>query len=141
MKGRSMTEPWATLVAVGAKRFETRSFPVSYRGPLAIQAAKRFPPECRELVHTEPFRSVLGAPIWHLGRILAVVDLVDCVRITSSNAPDGDEYAFGDYTPGRFMWRLDNVRRLPAPIPCKGALGLWAVPADVMGMIQAGVCG
>jgi len=28
-------------------------------------------------------------------------------------------------------WRLENVRRLPEPIPAKGALGIWALPDDV----------
>jgi hypothetical protein len=141
MRGLSLTEPFATLISIRVKRFETRSFSTAYRGPLAIQAAKRFPPECRALVHTEPFRSALCAPVWRLGGILAVVDLVDCVRITAENAPDGDEFDFGDYTPGRFMWRLENVRRLPVPIACKGALGLWAVPADVLALIRAGLAG
>lgn len=40
MKALSLTQPWASLVAVGAKRIETRSWRTSYRGPLAIHAAK-----------------------------------------------------------------------------------------------------
>src|SRR6202030_2406661 len=43
MKALTLTQPWATLVAIGAKRIETRSWPTLYRGPLAIYAAKRFP--------------------------------------------------------------------------------------------------
>jgi hypothetical protein len=35
------------------------------------------------------------------------------------------EKAFGDYTPGRYAWLLADVRRLPEPIPARGALGLW----------------
>ncbi len=59
MKAITLTQPWATLVAIGAKRIETRSWQSSYRGPLAIHAAKGFPRECRELCLTEPFRSAL----------------------------------------------------------------------------------
>lgn len=40
MKAITLTEPWATLVAIGAKQIETRSWPTSYRGPVAIHAAK-----------------------------------------------------------------------------------------------------
>ncbi len=39
MKALTVWQPWATLVAIGAKRIETRSWSTSYRGPLAIHAA------------------------------------------------------------------------------------------------------
>lgn len=31
-----------------------------------------------------------------------------------------DELPWGDYTPGRFVWVLDRVRRLPHPVPVLG---------------------
>jgi len=40
VKAITIREPWATLVAIGAKQIETRSWPTSYRGPIAIHAAK-----------------------------------------------------------------------------------------------------
>src|SRR3954451_22243677 len=47
----TLTQPWATLVAIGAKQIETRSWGTSYRGWLAIHAAKGYPDaakaECR----------------------------------------------------------------------------------------------
>lgn len=48
-----------------------------------------------------------------------------------------DKQAFGDFTPGRFGWVLADVRRPRTPIPCRGALGLWVVPGDVLKAIQA----
>jgi activating signal cointegrator 1 len=48
MKAITLTQPWATLVAIGAKRIETRSWPTNYRGPLAIHAAKGFPKWAKE---------------------------------------------------------------------------------------------
>lgn len=38
MKAITLMQPWATLVAIGAKRLETRSWSTNYRGPLAIHA-------------------------------------------------------------------------------------------------------
>lgn len=143
IRGLSLTQPWAMLVAVGAKKFETRSWGTRYRGRLAIHAAKNFPVSCRLLCEREPFRSALRATRlegFASGRIIAVVDLVDCIWITAENAPAEPEFSFGDYTPGRWMWRLENVRRLPASIACKGALALWAVPAEIaaqLAMAQA----
>lgn len=32
---------------------------------------------------------------------------------------------------GPALWGVDDVRPLPAPIPCRGALGLWELPASV----------
>jgi activating signal cointegrator 1 len=40
MKAITLSQPWATLVAIGAKRIETRGWSTKYRGPLAIHAAK-----------------------------------------------------------------------------------------------------
>ena len=43
MKALTLHQPWATLVAVGEKRIETRSWSTDYRGPLAIHAGKARP--------------------------------------------------------------------------------------------------
>src|SRR5258708_5270609 len=43
VKALTLWQPWASLIAVGAKTIETRSWSTSYRGPLAIHAAKRKP--------------------------------------------------------------------------------------------------
>jgi hypothetical protein len=59
MKVLTLTQPWATLVAIGAKRIETRSWSTNYRGPLAIHAAKGFPKWAQEICFTEPFATTL----------------------------------------------------------------------------------
>jgi len=43
MKALSLWQPWASLVALRVKTIETRSWSTSYRGPLAIHAAKHVP--------------------------------------------------------------------------------------------------
>lgn len=40
MKALTVRQPWASLIAGGTKTIETRSWPTSYRGPLAIHAGK-----------------------------------------------------------------------------------------------------
>lgn len=130
LKALSLTQPWATLVAIGAKTVETRSWRTSYRGPIAIHASKGYPMGARVVCLQEPFRSVLQAegPL-QLGAIVALVQLVD-VRpvelLVGCLSPQ--ERAFGDYSAGRYGWVLANVQRLPVPLPCKGALGLWSIP-------------
>jgi activating signal cointegrator 1 len=133
MRALSLTQPWASLVAIGAKTWETRSWQTAYRGPIAIHAAKAFPQDARRLCLTEPFTRVLvaagirllsGQP--PLGAVVATATLVDCVRtevVRDSLTPE--ERAFGDYGDGRWAWKFEDVARLPQPIPAKGALGLW----------------
>lgn len=153
MKAITLTQPWATLVAIGAKKIETRSWSTSYRGPLAIHAAAGLGPVggnqgLLDLCRGEPFRSallaagILGTTALPRGAIVAVTRLEACVdtlfmtlegraRVTGFDGErrywnlTDQERAFGDYTPGRFAWLLANVRQLAEPIPAKGALGLW----------------
>lgn len=41
MKTLTLWQPWASLIALGMKRIETRPWTTKYRGPLAIHAGKR----------------------------------------------------------------------------------------------------
>lgn len=79
MKAISLWQPWATLVVTGAKRFETRSWPTPYRGPLLIHAAKKRNGNLDQLQHCDPFAAALHdhLPLPY-GCIVGVVQLVDC---------------------------------------------------------------
>lgn len=44
----TMIDPWGTLVALGAKRIEIRSWSTPHHGPLAIHVAKTLPPAAKE---------------------------------------------------------------------------------------------
>lgn len=148
MRALTLTQPWASLVALGQKRIETRSWSTPYRGPVAIHAAKGLQSIGGEaalpgLCYQEPFRQALFGDVWYppgrifelipRGVVVAVVDLVDVTKTGEawSVQPDERELAFGDYAPGRFAWVLDNLRRLEAPLPCRGALGLWTLPVEI----------
>ena len=144
MKAITLTQPWATLVAIGAKRIETRSWSTNYRGPLAIHAAKGLTADDLRLGFVDPFKSAFNAAGYKLvstcprGALVATCRLVACLPIKTESyvfdlsrdehitiPPERPEYDFGDYTPGRFAWYLVDVQALPTPIPARGALGLW----------------
>lgn len=126
MRALTLTQPWATLVAIGAKKIETRSWNTNYRGLLAIHAAKKCPYEAFELVFQEPFHSAIGRNQMPLGFVIATCELVDVVRIYADTyIPGKPELMFGDYSIGRYMWYLEGIARIPEPIPARGALGLW----------------
>lgn len=151
MKALTLTQPWATLVAIGAKRVETRSWRTEFRGQIAIHAAKGFPDDARYTVTVEPFQSVLRAAMGrdivtgaHLPTacIIALADLVEVRRFDEasrdrvrSRSARGDlpqyEADFGDYGLGRFGFVLENVVKLARPVPARGMLNLWNVPTPI----------
>lgn len=59
MRAISLLQPWATLVALGAKRRETRSWPTRYRGPIAIHASKGMPRASEEACSLPLIKEVL----------------------------------------------------------------------------------
>jgi activating signal cointegrator 1 len=133
----SLTQPWASLVAHGFKRYETRSWSTSYHGPLAIHASKGFPREAIEVCFEQPFSAALreiGLTTpgeLPLGQILAVGELIRCARAEVTRlAIDSREAAFGNYTAGRWAWQISNVRLLEQPVPARGSLGLWKWDTD-----------
>lgn len=186
MKAISLWQPWASAVAVGSKRFETRSwqFPESLAGQIvAIHAAKRwrsaeesFAFELHRQRIDIGFKPFSRPP---LGAIVAVARLADCIPTRSMFGSDPDnpriaidklspcavlesitgtdgrplwtecgdkavrvlntrtEYLLGDYRPGRFAWRLLDVRALDRPIPYKGAQRFFDVPDQLIANLTA----
>lgn len=148
MKTLSVWQPWASLIAIGAKRIETRSWATRYRGPLAIHAANSFPKLARDLCGDDPFTfdlvkgGYMGPDTLPRGVVVAIVKLAECCLIKKdglyrlipglkdppkwfAQLPVEPEISFGDYTPGRFAWILEDVIKLPEPIPAKGHQSLW----------------
>jgi hypothetical protein len=70
-----------------------------------------------------------------LGKIVAICWLSRCVEITPefSRLLSEQEIAFGDYTPGRYAWILDNIQCLPEPVWCPGHQGLWEWSGRILG--------
>lgn len=50
MKCLSLTQPWASLVIMGIKQYETRGWSTKHRGPLLIHAAKGTAPAVKEAI-------------------------------------------------------------------------------------------
>jgi hypothetical protein len=134
VKAITIKQPWAALIAVGAKQIETRGWRTEHRGPLAIHSAATLLPGTRDHWREEctiavGHRLVTIGPIdcLPLGAVVAVADLVDVIRIDLAFRLRLSvlELTFGDYADGRIAWVLRNVRALREPIPARGMLGLW----------------
>lgn len=50
MKAITVQEPWASLIAIGEKQFETRSWKTNFRGRIAIHASRTMTSQGRDLV-------------------------------------------------------------------------------------------
>lgn len=139
MKAITVWQPWAGALAAGIKENETRSWATKYRGPLAIHSAMKaiqhtwsnlyMNDEAREVIcrRLELPGIIDGPATFPMGCILATAELVDCIRITPEYIATltPDELALGDYTPGRYAWKLANVKPLSEPVQAKGKQGLW----------------
>lgn len=133
IKALSLTQPWATLVALGEKKIETRSWQPRHRGPIAIHAAKGMTQADYSICRTQPFSTALRKHgIEHIadlprGAILATARLTACVTAPAAIQPKQGswEWTFGDFTAGRWLWVLEDIVALERPIAAKGMQGLW----------------
>ena len=136
MKVLSLLQPWATLVVMGVKKIETRSWSTNYRGPLLIHASQgkagalvaqerpfsRYIHDFGEL----PFGSIIGQV--RLERVLRMDQLF--LHPEEINRLSVEERAFGDYSGNRFAWMLEQPVQFTQPTPVRGALNLWDFPAE-----------
>lgn len=162
MHAITLHQPYASLIACGAKRIETRNWPappaiVGQR--LAIHAGK----STDDLLLAEqwPFVAYLarehapdaGDLIWPrlpLGVVLCTAILDRCSPITVEGAAKlahpcsessyPDEHAFGNYNLAdspRWAWVLRDVERLPEPIPARGRQKVWQWDPEAADATQA----
>jgi hypothetical protein len=153
MKAITIWQPWASLIACEAKKYETRSWATQYRGVIAIHAAAKRPSSIWEAIGciVDKVRAALGIidpDDLPRGCIIATAELVGCWKM-HRNSIDGSrfiideagraitiyppELEFGDWTTGRYAWELANVKMLPEPIPVKGMQRLWNWDGDLHG--------
>lgn len=137
MKALTLHQPWASLIAAGVKSCETRHWaaPKADWGTLiGIHAGARTDQDFRRR-DTEVLRC-LGDDTLPTKAIVAVARLHDCV-LTETLIPGPLEEHFGDYTPGRYAWRLADIQPLTEPVPVPGHHKLWTVPPEAAALIAA----
>ncbi len=130
MKALSLWQPWASLMADGRKKIETRHWqpPACLIGQeLAIHAT----------MHVDrTYCAAFGYDSLTIPRgcIVAIVTLDEIRKFTQSfekeiialasdpNYPEGN---YGDFTMGRFGWFCTLVKKLNPPITVQGHQGIW----------------
>ncbi len=169
MKTISILQPWASLVVLGHKKIETRSWNTKYRGELLIHASMG--KQYKKIGYGNPLLEYYtelyeNGMIEHMaslsfGAIIGKVNLeavIPSENIDASGDPfqqsmliNSDrtkfasncatislqEYAFGDYSDGRFGWLLSDPILFKEPIPCKGQLGIWNLPNELLNDVKS----
>ncbi len=147
MKALTIIQPWATLLATGKKYCETRSWKTNYRGEILIHAGgtrfnyfsdvcqgrkdlatyfKDAGIESNAALQALPFKAFVGKAV-----------LINCVQIDSPMAElirkqHPEEYAFGNFTPGRYAWVMKDAALFDKPIPASGKQGLWNWEGEIL---------
>jgi hypothetical protein len=151
LRALTVRQPWAFAITHGGKRIENRGwkYPPTYRGPLAVHAGAAIDAVDRDRGEYAIRRvaELSGLPVRAVregaklrGAVVAVAQLAD---VCSAAFVGGYER-----TPrcGCAPWAVSqqqhlvlaaDVRVLPHPVPCKGALGLWYLPGDVDAEVRA----
>ena len=129
-KALTLWQPWATLIATGIKKYETRSWATNHRGTLLIHAAKRPMTESEErlldvLITQFPQLGISRNPKdYPLGAIVCQCRVVDCLSTDTNSPPKLIDRMTGDWTPQRWAWELTDVEPLNIP-DVAGKQGLW----------------
>lgn len=140
MKALTLWQPWASLVALGEKRIETRCWQTKYRGELAIHAAAQLPPKwlgrsaesnefrteiadvlnCRRYFVESEVQALPRAVVLCIVRLVGIEETPRVREILPRR-----ELIFGNYEDGRYAWNLELVEVFDKPIPAKGNRLLW----------------
>lgn len=145
----TLHQPWASLIALGIKTVETRSWPAPQRlleQTIAIHAGRRLVRRPGHRIERE-LRARLGEE-WSqaipTGAVVATATLAGMARVkyvdlASGHAvhDDGTEMGravgtgrteidpWGDFRTGRWLWLLTDVKALPEPILAVGHQSFW----------------
>lgn len=152
MKALTLYAPYARLIALGKKSYETRppTYNYRHRGLLAIhEAQKELDMELvNRLMSASSELQVNDLVVPNKGCIVAIAQLravctmASVVDFEPESAADISHYRFienqtpleltvGDWRPGRKALELTDVQILPDPVPARGYPGLWDVPDEV----------
>lgn len=133
----SLHQPWPALIELGIKKHETRSWmlPRKHWGrTMAMHAAKR---KISAFPVPGPLASALNVarPGWHTtlprGAFVLTFRVTACylADLERARTADPQDVMAGDWEPGRWLWRIEDVRPLARPCPATGRQSLWTCDA------------
>lgn len=156
IKVLTLWEPWATLLAYGFKKIETRPGKTTHKGIYLIHAAKKWSRQQDDFFYSACVHDALSSigiterDHLNYGKIIGacqfskcrhIVEIQEMIHSTRGERStyheltfiDGtkrlisdEEQFFGDYGPGRWIWESINRKILENPIEYKGSQGYYA---------------
>ncbi len=133
MKALSVKQPWGLLIVAGEKDIENRSWHLFSNFEVPQRVYIHIP----QVDDTDGFRLLIDNEIelmrkmhprlkrlnddFSKGAIIGEVMITGCVHESDSK-----------WFNGRHGFTLEDPVEYETPIPCKGALGFWTPPADVV---------
>ena len=132
MRALTIRQPWASLILAGKKTIETRSANTKRRGRVLLHAGAAMGRAEREAA----IREGLDPDALPRGAIIGSIEIASAAPVGELDVSDAERRR-GDYRPGRWGWRLADVRPLARPVPAAGALSFWQVPADIAQAVEA----
>jgi hypothetical protein len=147
LRGLTIRQPWAGLIAIGAKPVENRTWSTGYRGEVALHAAGREDEHGWSNPLVGPTLMGQVTPdnahlVMALGAVVAVAALAGiCSRTVPGRAPAGQPSCDCGLwaVSGQHHWGLTNVRPLTEAVEVPGRLGLWTPEPALAERILAGV--
>ena len=156
LRAVTLTQPWSGLVASGIKLIENRPRrmikPADFGKPFALHASREIDVDVYQLITARAPElkglSDIEGEWFRLSRITsAVIAIATIDRELHGWTEDsireheetlrmqlGDQYRWFF---GPVGYVLRDVRVLPVPVDCKGALGFWTLPAEVEEKVRA----
>ena len=142
MRAISLWQPWATLMVIGAKEFETRDWGMEARGRTLIHAAKTQEgrADCSYII-TAALRQA-GYQRWEdlpFGGFVGYVDFVRCERVEKIERAKlkPNELEFGNWSPGRFVWQAANPVAFADFYPYRGQQAFFNVDSKIFEQLPA----
>ncbi|MFD3336035.1 hypothetical protein ACFWV1_25825 [Streptomyces sp. NPDC058700] len=123
MRALTVRQPWAGAIAHLAKRVENRTWklPAKHHGArILLHAAAQL----------DKNATVYGPQLGVYGAIVGAITLTGCHW--SDDGTCCGPWGFAS----SYHWTLDQVEALDEPVPCKGALGFWTPPTDILLAVQ-----
>jgi hypothetical protein len=136
VKAISLYAPWCWAILFAGKDVENRDWPTRFRGRILLHASKMKSATHMEeeveavysMLHESACVDKDQVLLWsfaNAGKIVGAVTITGCVERSDSR------WFFG-----RYGFLLANPVDIATPIPCRGSLGIWEVPSDIVEQVR-----
>lgn len=146
IKCLTLHQPFASLIVLGIKKIETRSWSTHIRGEIGIHAAGDIPPYVLDALedrdHPDLARILAGTGLYIRGRgkrletniplgvVVGTATVVDCLATSRvfkeyPRLRTREELACGDFSPGRYGLVLTNPLAYDPPQEARGRQQFW----------------